>query len=282
MTYAGFYINLDDSVARRAEVEGEIARYGLQDRYRRFPAVKGNALGFPNPRLSDSEIGVFTSHYQLLKDNAAAATHLHILEDDVVFSRFTEYALRWVIESRAIDEYDIIFTDTFVALRNFDYQYCKALYERRVKRDTSGKIATVRFKIVKHVAGMNSYIVNRRSIAKLIDFYARKLFQGPSLPVDLAIRNAAEKGELRTGVLFPFATSVRLERTIDTTVIGRRQNAATVAAAWLGRHSFFVDSDIKALQAHAERLLQLPTNDAHHELLARVLAFSLTNQFRQY
>lgn len=281
MTYAGFYINLDDSVARRAEVEAEIARYGLQDRYRRFPAVKGNALGFPNPRLSDSEIGCFTSHYVLLKDNAAAATHLHILEDDVIFSHLTEYALRWVIESGAIEQYDIIFTDTLVVPRNFDYQYCKELYERSVKRDASGKIATVRFNIVSHVAGMNSYIVNRGSIAKLIDFCAQELSRGPSKPLDIAIRDAAEKGKLRTGVLFPFTTSVRLERSVDTTVLGRRHNAATVVAAWLGRQSFFVDADINALRAQAERLLELPTNDAHHDLLARILAFSLTKQFRK-
>jgi hypothetical protein len=47
--YAGFYVNLDSDVDRCAEIEAEISRFGMQHLYQRFPATKGNALGFPSP-----------------------------------------------------------------------------------------------------------------------------------------------------------------------------------------------------------------------------------------
>ena len=52
--YAGFFINLDRSVQRRAETEAELARRDLSLRYRRFAAAEGNMLRAPNPHnLSD-------------------------------------------------------------------------------------------------------------------------------------------------------------------------------------------------------------------------------------
>src|SRR5258708_15667754 len=84
--YRGFYINLDRSPERRGEVEAQLKRFGLEHRYRRFPAADGNVLNVPNPRLTNAEIGCFTSHYLVLKENLDSRTHLHIVEDDVVFS----------------------------------------------------------------------------------------------------------------------------------------------------------------------------------------------------
>lgn len=282
MSYAGFYINLDDSADRRAEIEAELDRYGLRDRYQRVAATKGNALGFPNPRLSPSEVGCFTSHYLALKNNGSAARHLHILEDDAVLCGFTGHTLRWAIESGVIDQFDILFTDTFVTPLNGEYQYCKALYDRSVERGPSGGVTAVRSQIVKHIAGMNSYLVNRASIGKLISIYERELGAGARHPIDLAVRVLSERGDLRTGALFPFTTSVRLSRTLDTTLPGRRQDDLTAVAAWIGRNSFFVGADMHELRTQAERLLQVPDSDPHHQTLARILAFSLTDKYHPF
>jgi GR25 family glycosyltransferase involved in LPS biosynthesis len=282
VTYTGFYINLDDSADRRAEIEAELARFGLQGRYRRFSGARGNVLGFSNPRLSDSEIGCFTSHYLLLKDSIDLGAHIHVLEDDVVLSRFTENALHWVIKSGTLDQFDVIFTDTFVTPLNLEYRYCKELYDRSVDYDDRGIIADVRLSVVKHIAGTSSYIVNRNSIPKLLGLCEQELKYGAAWPLDLTIRTWTDGAKLRTGALFPFTTSVRLDRTLNTTLPGRRQNDLTIAAAWLGRHSFFVERDISALRAEADRLLELPSGDPHHQLLAHILAFSLTNAFQEF
>ena len=283
MPYAGFYINLDDSADRRAEIEVEIARFGLQQRYRRFAAIKGNALGFPNPKLLDAEIGCFTSHCLLLQANIGADTHLHVVEDDVVFSRFTDYALRWAIEKGTIDQLDVLFTDTFITPLNNEYRFCKELYDRSFDRDDAGNIRRVRPRVVKHIAGTSSYLVNRGSIGKLVDVLMRILKAGARTPLDITLRGLADKGVLRTGALFPFVTSVRLPRLLDTTLAGRtHHHDLTSIAAWLGRNSFFVDCDMQALVADAERLLPIPDNDLHCRLLARILSFSLTDKYRPY
>ena len=63
MTYTGIYINLDRSTERRAVMEDQLTRLGLQDRYARFSAVDGNQLGL-RTSLTDSQIGCFTSHHR--------------------------------------------------------------------------------------------------------------------------------------------------------------------------------------------------------------------------
>ena len=49
MSCAGFYINLDRATDRRKEMEAQLAKFGLADRYQRFSASDGNSLNFPNP-----------------------------------------------------------------------------------------------------------------------------------------------------------------------------------------------------------------------------------------
>lgn len=282
MSYAGFYINLDDSGDRRAEAEAEFARFGMSHRYRRFPAIRGNALGFPNPHLTESEIGCFTSHCLVLKENLAAAKHLHVVEDDVLFSRFTAESIRCVIETGIVDQFDILFTDTLVAPINGEYQYCKGLYDRSIDRDEAGAATAVRPQVIKFIAGTNSYIVNRNSVGKIVDILLRSLEAGATYPIDLMIRYLTDKRVLRVGALFPFVTSVRLAHTINPTIGGRRQHDLTAVAAWLGRQSFFVDCDIRALQAQAEQMLPIPVDDPRHNVLARVLAFTLTDKFQPH
>jgi GR25 family glycosyltransferase involved in LPS biosynthesis len=67
MSYSGFYINLDRSRERRADVEAQLAQHKLAHAYTRFKAADGNALDLPNPHLKNGEMGCFTSHYLLLK-----------------------------------------------------------------------------------------------------------------------------------------------------------------------------------------------------------------------
>jgi GR25 family glycosyltransferase involved in LPS biosynthesis len=279
--YSCFYINLDESVDRKSEMEAEFFRLKLSARYARFAAAKGNKFRFPNPSLSESEIGCFTSHCLVLKDNIDSRKHLHIVEDDVVMCPSTEYVIRWAIESGTIEQYDILFTDTFVAPINREYQQLKSIYDQSINRDAFGAVTMIWPHIIAFQAGMNSYLVNRNSIRKLIDLYMGRLGAGTKYPVDLAVKEMTQ-GALRTGTLFPFTTSVRLARIVSTTMVGRQQHDLTATAGWLGRHSFFVGSDAKALKSEAERLLSIPADDQHHQLLSHILSFSLTDKYRPY
>jgi GR25 family glycosyltransferase involved in LPS biosynthesis len=282
VSYQGFYINLDRSVARRTQIEGELARHGLGDRYQRFAAADGNVLNFPNPHLSPAEIGCFTSHYQLLRQNIASPTHLHILEDDAVLSPITARTIESAIANGTLDQYDVLFTETFLAPTNFEYRDALDLFDKAVDRDPSGKIVYIRPSIILHIASTSSYIVNRRAIPRLVEIIERALTSGAPVAIDIALRQAALSGMLATGCIFPFITSVRLDEAIDSTMPDRGQGTLTRIASTLGRTSFFVGADMAALNTLADRYLPVPENDPQRGLIGHVLAFSLTNTFRKY
>ena len=282
MSYAGFYINLDRSTDRRAEIEGEIARYGLTDRYRRFSAADGNVLGFPNPHLSSAEMGCFTSHLLLLQENIGSPLHLHIVEDDAIFSRFTAPVVELMAGSDGIEQYDVLFTETFITPLNLDFKKCKEMYDSGVERDPAGAVMNVRPSIINHVAGTSSYIVNRRSIEKLADHFMRVLKGGAPVNIDLIIREATRENIIRSGCIFPFVTSIRLDGVTNNTISGRKHDTLTEVLAGMGRYSFFVDCDHRALCECAARLLPLPEGDMHNRLLGHLLAFSVTDKFHPF
>jgi GR25 family glycosyltransferase involved in LPS biosynthesis len=149
LSYRGFYINLDRSVERRAEIKAQLLQYGLQALYNRFPAADGNVIGFPNPHLTTGEIGCFTSHYLLLNQNIDCGLHLHVLEDDAVLSSLTGPMIRHVVSSEAMSKYDIIFTETVVRLR--DYKRYRQLYQE----STADRECT-RFYIIDHYSAASS------------------------------------------------------------------------------------------------------------------------------
>ncbi len=280
--YVGFYINLDRSTARRAQIEDEISHCNLQSFYKRFPAADGNSLGFPNHRLTGGEIGCFTSHYLLLKQNCESSHHLHIVEDDVVFSRFTAQAINSTLSSGAIDRFDLLFTDSFTMQR--DYRRYKALYDQSLERDETGAISVVQPHVITYIAATTSYIVNHHSIPMLVEIFERELTNGPTDPLDLVIRKAASEGKVRIGCLFPYMTTLRIEEIAGSTIAGRSKNPLATLSLGLGRHSFFVDCDHERLDASAADAFASHTScprrepasdaDAHRQLLDRILAFS--------
>jgi GR25 family glycosyltransferase involved in LPS biosynthesis len=249
VSYQGFYINLDRSPTRRAQIEGELARYGLSHRYRRFAAADGNVLNFPNPHLSTAEIGCFSSHYELLRQNIASTQHLHVLEDDAVLSSLTAQTIDKTISSGLIDQYDVLFTETFITPINFDYRDAIGLFEKAVERDPAGAIVDLRPAVIRHIAGTSSYLVNRRSIPRLVEIFERELGRGAAAAIDIFMREAMSQGMLATACLFPFVTGVRLDEVFDSTIPGRSQGKLTQIAATLGRTAFFVGGAQRARRA---------------------------------
>lgn len=60
--YRGFYINLDRSPQRRDRIEEQLQRYGLRERYERFPAIDASAVRARAGMLSAAQLACFQSH----------------------------------------------------------------------------------------------------------------------------------------------------------------------------------------------------------------------------
>jgi GR25 family glycosyltransferase involved in LPS biosynthesis len=281
VNYTGVYINLDRSTARRAAMEAELAGHGLADCYRRFPAADGNVLGIPTT-LTDREMGCLTSHYLVCKDHHDCPTHLHVVEDDAVFSRLMAEAIRTIISPSLIERYDILFLDGVIdpLQAGLPFRHYKGLYDQCVVRDDGANVIKVNFRPIVHVATTTSYLVNGRSIRKLLAVYESVLARPVKDPIDILIRNKGQAGALRVACLFPFLTSVRLEDA--TTIAGRRSDELSVLAVNLSRRSFFVDRDIGALLDYADKALPPPTADPHTTLLNRLSAFYQSPEFRRF
>jgi GR25 family glycosyltransferase involved in LPS biosynthesis len=287
MSYSGFYINLDRSRERRADVEAQLAQHTLAHAYTRFKAADGNSLDLPNPHLKNGEMGCFTSHYLLLKKHLDAPKHLHVIEDDVVFSSQTEQVIRATIENGGIDAYDIIFTDTYIPINIDAFRMYKELYDRSVTRDGSGAIVNAAFNVIdlagRLFATTSSYLVNAKSIRKLYNIYTKEITNSPRVPIDLLIRNKAAQGVITVGCIFPFITTVRLDGGLDTTIadraaIGRHDNL-TVLAADIARQSFFIEGSLSKCREYADKFLP-PSGDPHQALLTALLGFAIGADYR--
>lgn len=281
VNYTGVYINLDRSTARRAAMEAELGRHGLADCYRRFDAADGNVLGIPTT-LTEREIGCLTSHYLVCKEHRDSPAHLHILEDDAVLSPLMAEAIRTVISPGLLERYDILFLDGVIdpLQAGLPFRHYKELYDQCVDRDDGANVIKVNFRPIVHVATTTSYLVNCRSIRKLLAVYESVLAKPVKDPIDIMIRNKGQAGALRVACLFPFLTSVRLDDA--TTIAGRESDALSVLAVNLSRRSFFVDRDIGALLDYADKALPAVTADPHYRLLNRLSAFYLSREFRRF
>src|SRR5258708_29269111 len=140
MSYTGFYINLDRSRERRAEIEAQLAQHKLEHVYARFKAADGNALDLPNPHLKSGEMGCFTSHYLLLKKNLDAPKHLHVIEDDVVFSSHVEKVIRATIDNGGGNNAQLNLTGTYLTPNLDSFRMFNEHYHRSLVPDGSGEI----------------------------------------------------------------------------------------------------------------------------------------------
>jgi GR25 family glycosyltransferase involved in LPS biosynthesis len=279
MSYTGAYINLDRSPDRRTEIEGELVRHRLAQRYRRFAAIDGNLIGFPQPRLSDGEMGCFTSHYLLLKQHLGRGQHLHVVEDDTIFASCFDQIIGRIIESREFDDYDIIYTDVSLPLSNEAYRKFKTLYDHIVTREAAGNLKSAAFQVLKLDPLMfvtaNAYLVNKNSIEKIYNLFHEELMRGAEMPVDGLLRANAEAGVIKAGCLFPFITSVRVERIMNSLVRKVPDTTLKFTAAAIGRYSFFIDCDWDLCEKLLAQLPKPLAGDRHAALLSRVLDFSL-------
>jgi len=260
-------------------MDAQLERLGLAQRYQRFSAVDGNALGLGNSQLSAGELGCFTSHYELLPQHLDSTAHMHITEDDAVLAKRTAQFVEWVITSGMIDDHDLIFTDMAVPLSLYFYHEARSRYDSLIDRDDDGTASKVRFSTVEYNACTTSYLVNGRSIGLICDMLGRELASGACDPIDILIRHKVAEGKLRARAVFPFITSIK-PGGFDGTIAGGDRDQLSGIVLDLLRHSFFVDCDLAAALDLADQ--RLPASDAgtRDRLFERALGFMTSGAFK--
>src|ERR1700761_1448299 len=89
MAVRGFYINLDRSPDRRAQIEAELEKLAGIGAYERFAAVDGHASPLRPEFGFRGMLGCFLSHLGVLEANRdqGGDDWLHVIEDDALVSR---------------------------------------------------------------------------------------------------------------------------------------------------------------------------------------------------
>jgi GR25 family glycosyltransferase involved in LPS biosynthesis len=289
--YTGLYINLDRSADRRREIEAELQKHNLVGLYARFAAVDGAREAPTNSKLKPGETGCFLSHYRALLAARDAGTGVHLLEDDAILSSHLGPTARLILGSRIFEQYDILFTDTFLHPNLQEIKNYKELFDTLIP-DPANPPASIKFKIFslagRGMATTPSYFVGAGAIPRVLDVFQREIAAGLSLPLDLFMRKAVDEGRLRIGCLFPFITSVRLEHILNTTIAARdkQETNPSVLALALLRYSFFVGRDLEGyalpILEKIRRPLAAGRPDPHRAFLLKVLDFYLSDLYRDF
>jgi hypothetical protein len=282
--HVGYYVNLERSTTRRANVESQLRTLGLERTYSRFAAIEGRASAAVTGTVTSGEYGCFASHAHLLGAAAAGSQHVHVLEDDVLLSPELVPLIDSLTSRGVLDSFDLIFTDTFIPL---DPSHIRC-YERAYQRLESlngvqgwcEEASLIDLKGL-HWACTSSYIVAQRSLGRIAGFLNDALRRGPVKPVDLYLRDLVSSGQLKAAVCLPFVTSIDLELDLDTTIDrGPVSTDLSRLACNVVRHSYFVRPNQAAIRRVTERFFPSSGRTARQEAIGRMLAFSLFGGYR--
>jgi GR25 family glycosyltransferase involved in LPS biosynthesis len=287
--YHGVYINLDRSAGRREQMEAQLARLGLKDRYARFPAADGSALNVPRSTLRPGELGCFVSHYRVLQEARGLGKCVHILEDDAVLSEHVRPVIEDAAAAGPFERFDILFTDTLVSLHLGMLKGLKAAFDATALPPVR-PLRLADLQVIdlaqQNFACTTSLVVGVNSIERVVGLYRAELDRGPTRPVDLFIRDCLQAGTLRAACLFPFVTSFDLKEVAATTIAGGAGQAANPSVAVLAvlRYLFFVGRDLDYAKACLDAATQhdrRPTNP-HHAMIVQALEFVLSPDFQEF
>ena len=209
-TIKGFYINLDTSVSRKTKVEQNLQKQGLNDWYRRFPAIKATDEEASKKGLNKGELGLWRSWMCIFKGEIKSTekySQIHLVEDDAVIGpTFKKFASKLDEAER----FDILFTDMHVNAQ---------IYTRVQKRYIYNLINNRIELIPELYTGCTpSCIIPKNKIEKVYSILESKLKDSKCLPIDNTILRASHEKELRVSSTAPFITSIGLEETMDSTI----------------------------------------------------------------
>lgn len=286
MNYQGYYINLDRNSDRKTAIEAELRRFNVAERYERFPAVDGASCGVESRTLTAAEVGCFLSHYKLLEMSLSLPSHLHVMEDDVLFSKFASGMLETVIANDFFGQFDLVYTDVFVPIEIELIAAYKNLYDQSLQTGANAARSFSNFQVLdlsnKNFGSAASYLVNRNSLSRLCELYRQHMESGISLPVDLLLRSLVLEGRIKAACIFPFVTSVRPESLSAMDMEGRYKSNLSVLVSFLLRYSFFVDCDWDKCLALLPTDSLCDENDPHRKIILSVIKFRLFGNYQVF
>lgn len=275
--FLGRYINLDRSPERRAALEHQLAALGLAATYRRFPAIDCTTLRQTSGSISKAEYGCFASHTAVLGEAAATGAHLHVLEDDALLSEELIVTLERLANEGFLEHFDLIFTDVVLApdVRIYN-QFERARsgnmrLEAHNARETFLEVTTIDLRNIPW-SGMTSYVVARRSVARVATLLESRLSAGPTLPVDIVMRQLVNRGELKAACVIPFVTSTDLTLEMSSTIRPEGVDLSQLTYTVL-RHLLFIRPNLPQIEEILNRHFPPESADRRHRAVGRIIDF---------
>jgi GR25 family glycosyltransferase involved in LPS biosynthesis len=266
MSLRGFYINLDRSDERRRHMQPELGKLAAIARYERFPAVEGrDVTGWPQAK-NRGELGCYLSHLGVIRENAGYDGWLHVMEDDVVVSRFAAKANSQLISKPDFDRFDVVFHSVTIKCDLFAAQQFRRLYDRNVVAAASGNVTEMRRFTALSLGrfaffGCVSYLVNPRAIGRVAELLARRLEADPFEPVDRVFSMLAGMGELSMACTAPFLVVPRLK---NDSIIQEKLDLWRLSQILI-KHALYADRNVaeirRSLSALEENSAASPTSE---------------------
>jgi hypothetical protein len=201
------------------------------------------------------------------------------MEDDVVISPVAAAELTHALARGAFDGLDIIFTDTIVPPDLTTIQKLEKAYSQ-IDRARTTPFTRIVDLSGGGLAGMSSYLVHPGSTNKVVSSLDAAFSRGPAAPIDLVLRQLAERGALKIGCVFPFLTTVAF---VPSTI---SQHGASDAARVVDvlRYCFYVDADIggvarQMLESYSARQREESAPE-RHAFLTRIAGLLLSEHYR--
>lgn len=273
----GFYINLDRSPDRRQKMEKQLETLGLAGAYARFSAVDGRVASrrATSSKLSDGEVAIFKSHYDVIQSVEGSDAYTHVLEDDALLSQWLKPYLAHAEKLGLLSLHDIVFLEFGLRPDLFSFKYLIDASNRAFQKPASERTPSdfALIDVRNHYAmGTASYIINPASLPKLLPLLHAEWLAGPRLAIDLFLRKLIQEGLIRAGAVLPFLTAIGIEETIATES-GRKDNETLMAVTAITRQSFFIDRELPYLTEVTNRLNPPTPRSDHQALLYKLAGF---------
>jgi len=257
-------LNLDSAEARKTQIEANFAQNkGPGWTWARFPAVVADGVGDVPGRLRPAEKACFLSHKRALASHLNSEGPVFILEDDALFGPHTAQTIDRIVFANDNLAWDLLYTDVCVPQASSMIELLKL----RRQLDVPREVRLINLRGFPY-AGATAYIVNARSIAKLLALLESE--SALDVPYDLHLRNLVNSGRLRAYAFFPFLTS--LSAAADESQV-QPQDAASADVVWnLFRRMVWIDRD---LELHREALERIGRDLCDEELRAFGVLFGV-------
>ncbi len=241
----GYFINLADAHERRAHMESELRRLGLDDIYSRVEAVDGRTLTVPSHvRIGPGKWGIWMTWRRLLEQSAGSDSHVHILEDDIVFSdRFSPFMrdLDGLLQGR---KWDLLYTYMMTTFSPINVRKMV-----RILQDTrrDGKIALINARDFFRASNA-SVLINKDSLAKVRSYLGDDV--DGRWPLDHQFGSLLRSGKLTALATIPYLAKlgdIHLDSQIDP--LEGTDKPERYQHAWMLVNEMFFDGvDLPALK----------------------------------